>query len=136
MEKKLSEESMNFLNDPSFKGRAWLTTKNGRRFLKDTKCLEWLVSREGLNWLDSPETKTWVLEEENSLSDHMHQMEYGLLKSSVVQEWLTKTEKGKLWLATGHGYAWLKTLEGHAWMETPSGKEFMSVPKELIPIEG
>lgn len=130
--KNLSQEVLNFLNDTSFKGIAWLSTEEGRNFLKQEACLDWLVSEEGYSsrWLSSLDGENWALEEDNRIISFVHEREFELLKNSTIQKWLT-TSSGRHWLATGHGVRWLQSSEGQAWMKTHDGKEYMNVPEEL-----
>ncbi len=134
MEFKLSQESVDFLNDGSYKGRAWLSTKDGRVFLQAAIALLWLITDQGISWLDSPQGKKWIMEEENNF-DHFLTSDDGwklLDKSNNAKEWLIKTKRGNHWLTTGNGYNWLHTEAGRKWMDSPMGKIWLNVPEELL----
>ena len=133
MESKLSQESVNFLNDGSYKGRAWLNTKNGRTFLQAGIALSWLITDHGISWLDSPQGKKWLMEEENKFDHFLTPDGWELLsKSNNAKEWLIKTKRGNHWLATGHGYNWLHTDAGRNWMDSSMGQTWLNVPEELL----
>jgi hypothetical protein len=92
MDKKISD----FLNHPSCKGFAWLTTQDGRIFLKSFHAIPWLISKEGMNWLESPKGKKWLVEPGLELDKFFNENETSLmlLQLDNVQDRLLTEEEG------------------------------------------
>jgi hypothetical protein len=133
MEMTLSKKSFDFLTDSSYKGKAWLSTQDGRSFLKKEVALQWLVTDDGGNWINSSQGKAWLAEKETVLHNLLViPGGWKLLENETVQHWLTESEQGRHWLVTGGGYNWLHTEMGHKFLESERGKKWLDVPKELL----